>query len=125
MLIAGSYTPFTIGPLRETTGWILLSVEWSIAILGILFKIFAVNRFQIFSLITYLLMGWLIVVSWPTLKESLSSSTIILTGGGGLLYTLGALFFIWESLPFNHAVWHLFVLGGSVCHYFAILKILT
>lgn len=125
LLIAGSYTPFTLGPLRETSGWALLSIEWSIAVVGILFKIFAINRFQMFSLITYLLMGWLVVVSWSTLMENLSSSALILVGIGGLSYTLGAVFFVWESLPFNHGIWHLFVLGGSSCHYFAVLLLLA
>lgn len=125
LLIAGSYTPFTLGPLRGTTGWILLSIEWSIAIAGILFKIFAINRFQTFSLITYLLMGWLVVICWSKLIATLTTTALVLMGLGGLSYTLGALFFIWENLPFNHGIWHLFVLGGSGCHYFAILLLLN
>lgn len=121
LLIAGSYTPFTLGPLRESTGWTLLSIEWGIALIGILFKIFTINRFQMFSLITYLLMGWLVVVSWSTLMEALSPTAIVLLCQGGLCYTLGAIFFAWESLPFNHSIWHIFVLGGSISHYFAII----
>lgn len=125
LLIAGSYTPFTLGPLRESTGWILLTIEWSIAVAGILFKIFAINRFQILSLITYLMMGWLVVLSWTTLVESLSPAAIILVCTGGFCYTMGAVFFVWENLPFNHAIWHIFVLGGSITHYFAILTLLA
>lgn len=123
LLIAGSYTPFTLGPLRETTGWTLLSIEWSMAIAGIAFKFFGADRFKMLSLFTYLLMGWLVVVSWTTLTETLSPSTLVLVATGGLSYTFGAIFFIWESLPFNHAIWHLFVLGGSGCHYCAILSL--
>ncbi len=125
LLIAGSYTPFTLGPLRETSGWILLTIEWSIAVVGILFKIFAIDRLKTFSLITYLLMGWLVVVSWSTLMETLSTSTLVLVGIGGLCYTLGSIFFVWENLRFNHGIWHLFVLGGSGCHYCAILFLLA
>ena len=125
LLIAGSYTPFTLGPLRETTGWTLLGIEWSIAVVGILFKIFTINRFQMLSLITYLLMGWLVVVCWATLMEALSPTAIALLCFGGLCYTLGAAFFMWESLPYNHGIWHVFVLGGSISHYFAILLLLA
>lgn len=121
LLIAGSYTPFTLGPLRESSGWALLWIEWSIAIAGILFKIFMINRFQIFSTISYLLMGWLVVVSWGTLTAALSPMAIGLLCFGGLCYTLGAVFFVWESLPFNHGIWHVFVLGGSISHYFTVL----
>lgn len=121
LLIAGSYTPFTLGPLRESTGLTLLSIEWGIAMAGILFKIFATNRFQMFSLITYLLMGWLVIVSWGTLMEAMSPTAIYLLCQGGLCYTLGTIFFGWESLPYNHGIWHVFVLIGSISHYFAII----
>jgi hemolysin III len=124
LLIAGSYTPFTLGPLRESSGWMLLGVEWSIATVGILLKVFAFNRFQMVSLIAYLVMGWLVVFSWDPLKEALSPTSISLLMAGGLSYTFGVVFFLWRSLPFNHAIWHLFVLGGSVCHYFAVLFLL-
>ncbi|HEV8051657.1 MAG TPA: hemolysin III family protein, partial [Parachlamydiaceae bacterium] len=125
LLIAGSYTPFTLGPLRETTGWTLLIIEWSIAVVGILFKIFLINRFKMLSLITYLLMGWLVVVCWATLMAALSPTAIVLLCFGGLCYTLGAAFFMWESLPYNHGIWHMFVLGGSISHYFAILLLIA
>lgn len=125
LLIAGSYTPFTLGPLRETSGLILLFIEWGIAVAGILFKIYAIDRFKMLSLISYLLMGWLVVVSWSTLMETLSITTLFLVGIGGLSYTLGAVFFVWENLRFNHGIWHLFVLGGSGCHYCAIIFLLA
>lgn len=124
LLIAGSYTPFTLGPLRETNGALLLTVEWSLAAIGILFKVFAFNRFQALSLIAYLLMGWLVVFSWPILSAKLTFFTLALLAAGGVSYTLGIVFFLWRTLPFNHAIWHLFVMGGSGCHYCAILLLI-
>jgi hemolysin III len=123
LLIAGCYTPFALGPLRESSGWALFTIEWSIAVVGIIIKIFAFDRFQVLSLISYLVMGWLVILSWPVLVDKLSVSTLALTMAGGLFYTVGSIFFMWASLPFNHAIWHLFVLFGSGCHYFAILML--
>ncbi|MBA3816511.1 MAG: hemolysin III family protein [Parachlamydiaceae bacterium] len=123
LLIAGCYTPFALGPLRESNGWTLLAIEWTIAVVGIGIKIIAFNRFQAISLISYLVMGWLVVLSWSTLVDKLSVTALILTMVGGLFYTIGSIFFVWEKLPFNHGIWHLFVLCGSVCHYFAILML--
>lgn len=125
LLIAGTYTPFALGPLRDTHGWTMLYTEWSIAIIGILFKIFAINRFQLLSTIAYLAMGWLIVISGPILLETLSLSTLIWTAVGGFFYTFGVIFYLWDDLRFNHAIWHLFTLSGSFCHYFAVLGIVT
>lgn len=125
LLIAGSYTPFTMGPLRDSNGWILLSIEWGMALIGILFKIFAFNRFQMVSLIVYLVMGWMAVLSWPILTEKLSLTTVLLIASGGISYNIGIIFYVWDSLPYNHGIWHLFVLGGSFCHYCAILTLLT
>jgi hemolysin III len=124
LLIAGSYTPFTLGPLRDSQGTTLLIAEWSIAAVGIGLKVFAVDRFKIASLIGYLVMGWLVVFSWPVLVEKLPLQAIILVIAGGLSYTFGTIFFVWERIPFNHGIWHLFVLCGSICHYFAILLLI-
>lgn len=121
LLIAGSYTPFAIGPLFNEGGVTLLYIEWGIATIGIAFKLFDVNRFTVLSLVSYLVMGWLVVFSVPTLLEVLPTLVLALMLVGGAFYTLGTIFFVWESLPFNHTIWHLFVLGGSICHYFAIL----
>lgn len=124
LLIAGCYTPFTLGPLRDEGGMTILAIEWGIAAMGISIKVFAVDRFRIASLIGYLVMGWLVVFSWPVLEEKLTSSSMALVISGGLSYTFGTIFFMWEKLPFNHAIWHLFVLCGSICHYFAILLLI-
>jgi len=123
LFIAGSYTPFTLGPLRDSHGWELFFVVWGIAIFGVVFKIIAVDRFKALSLCSYLLMGWLVTFSFPTLFNELSSSALMWFIAGGLSYTFGTIFFAWESLRFSHAIWHLFVLSGSFCHYFAILDI--
>ena len=125
LLIAGSYTPFMLGPLLDSDGIMILSIEWGIAAVGIFLKVFAVDRFKLASLIGYLVMGWLVVFSWPILQEKLSLPAISLVITGGLSYTFGTLFFVWEKLPFNHAIWHLFVLCGSICHYFAILLLIS
>lgn len=123
LLIAGSYTPFALGPLREHGGMPLLWVEWAIAAAGIVFKIVAIDRFQIFSTIAYLAMGWLIALIFSSLLETIPPSAFALLVGGGVSYTLGTIFYAWDSLPYNHGIWHLFVLGGSVSHYFSILEI--
>ncbi len=123
LLIAGSYTPYTLGPLRDINGWVLFFVVWGIAICGIAFKIVAINRFKRLSLLSYLFMGWLITFSFPALQENLSSSAMMWLIMGGLSYTFGTLFYAWEALPFSHAIWHLFVLGGSCCHYCSILDL--
>ena len=123
LLIAGTYTPFTLGPLRDADGLNLLAIEWGIAALGIVFKIFAVHRFQIISTLAYLAMGWLVIFSWPVLMENLPQATLVWLAAGGLFYTVGTIFYAWKALPWQHAIWHVFVLGGSLCHYFAVLDV--
>lgn len=123
LLIAGSYTPFTLGPLRHSYGWELFFIVWSITLLGIVFKIVAIDRFKRLSLFSYLLLGWLITFTFPALAEALSSHALLWLIAGGVAYTFGTIFYAWESLPYNHAIWHLFVLTGSSCHYFSILDL--
>lgn len=123
LLIAGTYTPFTLGPLLEDGGIYLLSVEWGIAFVGILLKIFTADRFIIPSLISYLVMGWLVVFNLPTLIELLPVLTLAWVAIGGFLYSFGTIFFLWDSLHMNHAIWHIFVLGGSIFHYFAVFDL--
>lgn len=124
LLIAGSYTPFTLGPLREFNGWNLMTIEWVIAIIGITLKIIAVEKFQIISLLAYLGMGWLVVFSYETLMNEMSLQAISWLVAGGISYTLGTIFYVWEKLPYNHGIWHLFVLAGSACHYFCVLSLI-
>ncbi|HDR05804.1 MAG TPA: hemolysin D [Candidatus Marinimicrobia bacterium] len=124
ILIAGSYTPFLLGPLRGAWGWTIFGIIWGLAILGILYKTFYFHRFTKLSTLIYIVMGWLVVIIFRQLLVSLSTATLILLVSGGLSYTFGTIFYSWERLPFNHAIWHLFVLGGSVCHFFAVAHII-
>jgi hemolysin III len=121
LLIAGTYTPFTLVTLSGTLGWTLLTIIWSLAVLGIVFKVYFLYRFRTISTIAYILMGWLAVVAIKQLISQLPTGGLVWLTAGGLSYTVGAVFYLWKRLPYHHAVWHVFVLGGSVCHYCAVL----
>lgn len=121
LLIAGSYTPFTMLLLGGTWGWTLFSIVWSLAGLGIFFKIFFRHRFAILSTILYLFMGWLVVIAVEPLIERFHIAGLCWLLAGGLCYTIGVIFYALDKRRFHHAIWHLFVLGGSTCHYLAIL----
>jgi hemolysin III len=121
LLIAGTYTPFTLVLLRGGWGWSLFGVIWGLAFLGIVFKIFFINRFEILSTLVYLLMGWLIVIAFKPAIDNIPIGGLYWLLAGGLSYSLGVVFFLWERIKYHHAIWHLFVLGGSICHFFAIL----
>jgi hemolysin III len=116
LLIAGTYTPFTIGPLRGGWGWGLFGVIWGLAVGGVWFKLFFTGRFPGISTGIYIAMGWLIVLAAGPLVRALDTGVLVWLLAGGLLYTGGTLFFHSRRIPFAHAVWHLFVVGGSVCH---------
>lgn len=119
--IAGTYTPFVLLAVRGNLGWTLFGIVWGIALLGVLFKVFFVKKFLFLSTIFYIVMGWLIVIAWGPLTAAIPSTGITLLVTGGVLYTLGTVFYVWRAFPYHHAIWHLFVLGGSVTHFFAIL----
>ncbi len=121
LLIAGTYTPFTLVTLRESGGWIMFGIIWGLALLGILYKIYFINRYVVISTLFYLLMGWLIVFSIQDLVSALPFKGIIFLAAGGLSYTLGMIFYAGRDKLLMHAIWHLFVLGGSICHFFAVL----
>ena len=121
ILIAGTYTPFMLVTVRGTLGWTIFGIVWGLTILGIVFKAFFINRFRIVSTIAYILMGWLVILAIKPLFQALPGGGIFWLVSGGLAYTLGTIFYAWKKLPFNHAIWHLFVLAGSVCHFFAIM----
>lgn len=124
LLIAGTYTPLTLIALRENIGWTIFGIVWGIAVVGIIFKIFWVKKFVVFSTILYIVMGWLIIFAINPLIEAMNRTSIVLLVVGGVLYTVGTIFYVWRSLKFHHAIWHLFVLGGSICHFFTILFLL-
>lgn len=121
LFIAGTYTPFMLVAIRGPLGWSLFGVIWGIALFGMLFKAFFVKRFLFISTIFYIAMGWLIVIAWHPLTAVVASGGMTLLVAGGILYTLGTIFYVWRGFPFHHAVWHTFVLAGSVTHFFAVL----
>lgn len=120
LYIAGTYTPFMLVAIRGPLGWTLFGVVWGIALLGVLFKAYFVKRFLFLSTLFYILMGWLIVIAWQPLTAAVPAAGINLLVIGGLMYTLGTIFYVWRAFPYHHAIWHLFVLAGSILHFFAI-----
>jgi len=121
LLIAGSYTPFTLLVLGGVWGWTMFSVVWGLAVLGIFLKIFFTHRFKILSTCLYLFMGWLVVIAAEPLLDRLHVNGLFWLLAGGVSYTMGVIFYVLDKRPFFHAIWHLFVMGGSTCHYLAIL----
>ena len=122
LLIAGTYTPFTLGPLSGPVGWTLFGVIWSLAIVGVMLKAFDRIEHPLASLGLYLLMGWLCVVVIGPLQQRVPMPGLLLLGAGGLSYMAGVAFFTFDSrLRYGHFIWHLFVLAGTACHFFAVL----
>lgn len=121
LLIAGTYTPFTLVTLHGTWGWSLFTVTWGLALLGVVFKAFATGRYERLSLAIYLGMGWSVMVAIKPLVQTLEPAGLALMVLGGLAYTGGVVFYVWERLRYHHAIWHGFVLAGSVLQYFAVL----
>jgi hemolysin III len=119
-LIAGTYTPVLLIALEQSLGWILFFTVWGIAVFGVVLKLFYTGRFEIFSTLLYLLMGWLIVLDFYNLSEFIGSNGVLLFFAGGLSYTIGIIFYAIRMIPYNHVIWHLFVLAGAVCHFFMI-----
>ncbi|HDI3033596.1 TPA: hemolysin III family protein [Cronobacter turicensis] len=120
LLIAGTYTPFLLVGLRSPLAHGLMVVIWGLALLGILFKLTIAHRFKVLSLVTYLLMGWLSLVVIYQMVMKLAPASVTLLAAGGIIYSLGVIFYVCKRIPYNHAIWHGFVLGGSVCHFLAI-----
>ncbi|RRN71637.1 hemolysin III family protein [Peribacillus simplex] len=121
IFIAGTYTPIMVLVIQGSLGWTLLGIIWGVAIIGVVFKAFYVKKFLFLSTLLYIAMGWMIVIVWGPLTAAMPSEGIQLLIAGGLLYTFGAIFYVWRGFPFHHAVWHVFVLGGSATHFFAVL----
>ncbi|WBL13738.1 PAQR family membrane homeostasis protein TrhA [Sutcliffiella sp. NC1] len=122
--IAGTYTPFLFVAVKGTLGWTLFGIVWGVAIIGTVFKSFFVKRFLHMSTVLYIFLGWLIVFAWGTLVENVSSQGIIYLVIGGVLYTVGAIFYVWRGFTYHHAIWHLFVMAGSIMHFFSVLTLL-
>ncbi len=121
LLIAGTYTPVALVSLGGGWGWTLFGLIWGLAVFGILLEVFFMDRVRWLTMTVYLGMGWLVVVAGKPVAEALPLGALIWLGAGGLAYTGGVVFYLWEKLPYNHAIWHLFVLGGSACHFFGFL----
>lgn len=124
LLIAGTYTPFLLVTMRDTMGWTLLVVIWSMALAGIIWKIFFLGRLEVLATLFYILMGCLAVVGIRQMLVSIPPAGMILLATGGAVYILGVIFYAWDRIPYNHVIWHFFVLGGSVLHFFAIYTLI-
>ena len=120
LLIAGTYTPFTLVALRGTAGWALFAAVWALAAIGIVFKLFSAGRFRLFSTLVYVAMGWLVLFAIQPVWAALDGWTLGWLFAGGIAYTLGTWFYHRRSLPHAHAIWHLFVIAGGICHFVAI-----
>lgn len=120
LLIAGTYTPFALVTLRGPWGWSLFGVVWGLALIGVVLKFYFAGRFRVVSTLIYIGMGWLVVIALKPLLAALPAGGVRLLFAGGLCYTGGTVFYLWRRLPYHHAIWHLFVLGGSACHWAAV-----
>ena len=125
LLIAGTYTPYLLVPLRGALGWSLFGVIWGLAVIGIIFQALFISRFKFLSTLSYVAMGWMVVATIVPLLKTLPVMGTVWLAIGGLCYTLGIVFYVWQRLKFAHAIWHLFVLAGSICHFFGILFFLA
>ncbi len=124
VLIAGTYTPFLLVSIRGTLGWTLFAVVWGLALLGVAWKIFFIGRLEVLSTIVYVLMGWMCLLLFKEMLLKVPPWGVAFLITGGVVYTIGVIFYAWEKLPYNHAIWHLFVLGGSVFHFLAITTLI-
>lgn len=120
LLIAGTYTPFALLVLKGTVGWVIFAVSWSMAALGVILKLFFTGRYRLLSTLLYVFMGWIIIFAIKPLINSLSTDGLYWLVAGGVAYTVGALVYMVKKIPLNHAIFHLFILIGSVCHFIAV-----
>jgi hemolysin III len=120
LLIAGTYTPFLLVAMRSSAGWWLFAAIWILATAGIIKKIWVRHRFPRFSLVTYLVMGWLCLLAGPQLLASISTDGMVWLAGGGIAYTVGTVFYMRKNMVYHHAIWHVFVLIGAACHLMAV-----
>ncbi len=121
LLIAGTYTPFTLVSLRGSRGWTIFGIIWGLTVLGIIFNAINVDKYEKVSAIINVLMGWLVVISFRSLAAAVSPRGVLLLLIGGLVYTVGAVFYgLGKRIRYMHSIWHFFVLGGTICHFFAV-----
>ena len=117
LMIAGSYTPFALVTLRGPWGWSLLGTVWGLGTVGAVLKIFTIHRLRVVGPLLYIALGWIVVIGFKPLSAALATNGLLLLFAGGAAYTVGVVFYLWERLPYNHAIWHVFVLTGSACHF--------
>ncbi|GAA3974122.1 PAQR family membrane homeostasis protein TrhA [Allohahella marinimesophila] len=120
LLIAGTYTPFLLVNMRSTTGWVVFAILWTLALTGIYFKLKSPGKRHKVHLVNYIVMGWMGLIVAPQLMMSLPPVALDLIIAGGIVYTVGIIFYLLDRVPYAHSIWHLFVLGGSTCHYIAV-----
>lgn len=121
LLIAGTYTPIALCTLRQHGGWVLFGIVWGITILGIVLNAINMEKFKFISLISYIALGWAVVAMWGTLRAALAPGGIALLLAGGIVYMLGVIFYCLKNVAYMHSIWHIFVLAGSILHFFAVL----
>jgi len=122
LLIAGSYTPFALLILKGTMGWTIFAFVWAAAVLGIIYKVFYIDRFKKLSTLLYLIMGWALLPALNTVISNLPFNGLVLLVLGGVFYSSGVIFYLQDKRPYFHPIWHLFVMGGSISHFFAIMN---
>lgn len=121
LFIAGTYTPFTFVVIKGALGWTMFGIVWGLAIAGTVFKSFFVKKYLFTSTALYVVMGWMVVIGWNRIVENLHINGVILLAMGGAFYTVGAIFYVWRGFKYHHALWHLFVIAGTVSHFFCVL----
>jgi hemolysin III len=124
LLIAGTYTPFCLAALQGWMGWTILAIVWTCCVLGIVMKALYIGKKEIISTIAYVVMGWIILFAIKPLYMQISTASFVFLVVGGVSYTAGTFFFLFDRIKYNHSIWHLFVLGGSICHFFSVLSLL-
>jgi len=123
ILIAGTYTPIVLISIGGSTGWWIFGIQWTLVLIGLIFKIFYTGKYEIISILIYIIMGWMITFKWNYLTNAISDSAFNLLLAGGIIYTIGIFFYLFDSkIKYFHFVWHLFVMTGSILHYIVIFK---
>ncbi|MDP8269177.1 MAG: hemolysin III family protein [Candidatus Tenebribacter davisii] len=125
LLIAGTYTPISLIAVKGSFGWTMFGIIWGVAICGILFKVFWIKKFVVLSTVFYMIMGVFIVSAIKPIFSNMNTTSIVFLFIGGASYLLGTIFFLWRKIKYHHAVWHLFVLGGSICHFFTMFFMIS
>lgn len=125
LLIAGTYTPFVLTVMRSTMGLTLLAIVWAMAVFGIVYKVFFIDRFVVITTLAYVVMGWMSVIAWREMVATIPGLGLSFLMLGGVLYTIGVVFYAMTKIRYTHAIWHLFILGASACHFVAVLTLLN